>query len=63
MFDFYSSYIQGLKTGDADLDNDGNISPDELYDYTFDLVRRKTPLQKPGKWALGVEGDITIARY
>ena len=58
---FTQAIVQGLKTGDADLDNDGNISPDELYDYTFDLVRRKTPLQKPGKWALGVEGDITIA--
>jgi uncharacterized caspase-like protein len=57
---FTQAIVQGLKTGDADRNEDGTISPDDLYDYIFE-VRRETPSQKPGKWALGVEGDIIIA--
>jgi CheY-like chemotaxis protein len=58
---FTQVIVQGLKTGEADLNKDGHISLDELYEYTFEKVVKKTPLQKPGKWALGVEGDIIIA--
>jgi uncharacterized caspase-like protein len=41
---FTQAIVQGLKTGDADLDKDGSISPDDLYDYTFEKVRSNTPL-------------------
>ncbi|MGC2571778.1 MAG: SIR2 family protein [Candidatus Nitrosopolaris sp.] len=58
---FTQAIVQGLKTGEADRNKDGHISSDELYEYTFEKVTNKTPLQKPSKWTLGVEGDIIIA--
>jgi hypothetical protein len=54
--------IQGLKTGEADLDADGEITIDELYDYVYDRVVSVTPKQTPGKWAYRQQGEIVIAR-
>jgi uncharacterized caspase-like protein len=59
---FTRALVHGLKTGEADLDQDGHISLDELYDYVYDRVVGETPLQKPGMWALDVQGEIIIAR-
>lgn len=36
---FSGALVHGLETGDADLDGDGLISVDELYDYVHDRVR------------------------
>jgi formylglycine-generating enzyme required for sulfatase activity len=52
----------GLDTGEADLDGDGQITIDELYDYVLDRIRQETSDQRPRKWALDVEGKIVIAR-
>jgi DNA-binding beta-propeller fold protein YncE len=59
---FTSAIIEGLKTGNADLNNDGQISYEELYDYAYERIRNETPLQRPGKWVFGVQGDIIVAR-
>ena len=59
---FTRAVIDGLNTGKADLDKDGRVSYDELYEYTYDRVIDETPLQKPGKWVFGVEGDVIVAR-
>jgi hypothetical protein len=59
---FTSALVQGLQTGDADRDQDGLVSLDELYDYIYDKVRATTPNQTPGKWAFGVQGELVIAR-
>ncbi len=59
---FTSALVQGLETGDADRDQDGLVSLDELYDYIYDKVRATTPNQTPGKWAFGVQGELVIAR-
>jgi hypothetical protein len=59
---FTSVLVRGLETGEADLDRDGNVTLDELYDYVFDCVIDETPQQRPGKWAFDVQGDIIIAR-
>lgn len=59
---FTRALVHGLKTGQADLDRDGHISLDELYDYVYNRVVDETPLQKPGMWALDVQGEIIIAR-
>ena len=59
---FTSALVTGLATGDADLDGDGEISIDELYDYTFRQVRRRTPDQTPTRSSLEVEGSLIIAR-
>lgn len=59
---FTSSLVQGLKTGEADSDGDGDITPDELYEYVYNTVIDKKPEQRPLKWSFGVEGKIVIAR-
>ena len=59
---FTRTLVDGLKTGEADLNRDGYVSLDELYDYVYGRVLDASPLQRPGKWAFGVEGQILIAR-
>ncbi|MBD2464607.1 caspase family protein [Oscillatoria sp. FACHB-1407] len=44
----YTRYVvEGIETGAADLDNDGNISVDELHDYARQRVREAAPAMKP----------------
>ncbi len=54
--------VQGLESGDADVDGDGLVSLDELYDYVHRRVTDEAPHQSPRKWALDVEGEIFIAK-
>jgi hypothetical protein len=53
--------IEGIKTGRADLDGDGDIALDELYKYVHDRVTAEQPLQRP-KIKEDVEGRILIAQ-
>ena len=59
---FTSALVEGLRTGEADRDQDGLVGLDELYDYVYDKVRAATPNQTPGKWTFGMEGELYIAR-
>ncbi len=59
---FTSALVEGLRTGEADRDQDGLVALDELYDYVYDKVREATPNQTPGKWTYGVQGELVIAR-
>jgi uncharacterized caspase-like protein len=44
----YTRYlIEGIKTGVGDLNNDGNISVDELYEYTKKKVKEISPKMNP----------------
>jgi alpha-glucoside transport system substrate-binding protein len=54
--------IEGLRTGKADADSDGEITVDELYDYAYAQVVTQTPKQTPGKWSYKEQGEIIIAR-
>jgi hypothetical protein len=54
--------LDGLKTGQADLNNDGLIALDEWYDYTYAKVVSETPRQVPHKWSYNQQGDLIIAR-
>jgi hypothetical protein len=54
--------IQGLETGEADVDRDGKVTLDELYDYVYARVVNETPRQTPGKWTFKEQGEIIIAR-
>jgi hypothetical protein len=54
--------IQGLQSGQADLNGDGRITLDELYDYIYDEVIKRTSLQTPGKWSYKEQGQIIIAQ-
>jgi uncharacterized caspase-like protein len=53
--------IEGLETGEADLDGDGKIVLDELYEYVYDRVRERSTSQTPSRTSSG-HGEIVIAR-
>jgi hypothetical protein len=52
--------VEGLRTGRADLDGDGNITVDELYSYVHDRVTKAQPQQRPKKKD-DIEGRILFA--
>ncbi len=53
--------VEGISTGAADANKDGEISIDELYDFVYAKVREHAPNQTPGKGG-GSYGDLIIAR-
>ena len=58
---FTTALVEGLATGDADRDEDGLVSLDELYDYLFDKVREQNPHQTPSR-QFELEGELYLAR-
>ena len=55
--------VEGLRTGEADLDDDGKISLDELYEYVYDKVMTSGHAkQTPHRWMQKVAGQIFIAQ-
>ncbi len=60
----YTRYlIEGLKTGAADLDNDGVISIEELHEYTSRKVQKLTPVVKPEiYWLREDKNKIVLAK-
>jgi formylglycine-generating enzyme required for sulfatase activity len=55
--------VEGLQTGAADRDGDGEVSLDELYDYVYEqVITSGLSKQTPQKWAQKVEGRIIIAQ-
>jgi hypothetical protein len=58
---FTAALVEGLATGEADRDEDGWVSLDELYDYVFDKVREQNPYQTPGR-VFELEGELYLAR-
>jgi len=51
--------VEGLE-GAADLDSDGRITVDELYDYAYEKVRLATPKQTPSKFSSKQQGEIVL---
>ncbi len=58
---FTAALVDGLATGDADLDQDGWVSLNELYDYVFDRVRERNPHQTPSR-DVEMQGELYLAR-
>lgn len=58
---FTSALVEGLATGDADRDEDGWVSLNELYDYVFDHVREQNPNQTPSR-DVEMQGELYLAR-
>src|SRR5439155_23577297 len=58
---FTSALVEGLATGAADLDEDGLISLNELYEYVFDRVRERNPNQTPSR-DIEMPGELYLAR-
>ncbi|MGB8214233.1 MAG: SUMF1/EgtB/PvdO family nonheme iron enzyme [Anaerolineales bacterium] len=51
--------VKGLE-GEADLDGDGRITVDDLYDYAYEQIANRTPNQTPGKWCYKQQGEIVL---
>ncbi|MFI6758991.1 TCP-1/cpn60 chaperonin family protein [Micromonospora sp. NPDC050417] len=58
---FTDVLIDGLVTGDADLDGDGLVGVDELFRYVHDGVVRRRPEQQPKYSAYNAEPHIYLA--
>lgn len=58
---FTTALVDGLTTGEADRDEDGWVSLNELYDYVFDKVREQTPHQTPSR-NVEMQGELYLAR-
>ncbi len=58
---FTAAVVDGLATGDADRDEDGWVSLNELYDYVFDRVREQNPHQTPSR-DVEMQGELYLAR-
>lgn len=59
---FTDAIVNGLETGEADLNGDGRVSIHELHEHITERMLRVTPKQTPLKWELGVEGGLFVAR-
>jgi hypothetical protein len=53
--------VEAIRSGEADLDEDGDIALDELYSYVHERVVAEMPQQRPKKQE-DVDGRIVIAR-
>ncbi|MEZ4869691.1 MAG: caspase family protein [Caldilineaceae bacterium] len=59
---FTEYIVNGLQTGKADLNGDGTITVDELYDYVYEKIvsLARENRQTPGKWSYKQEGDLIL---
>lgn len=58
---FTAALVEGLRTGEADRDEDGWIALGELYEYLFDRVRERNPKQTPSR-DIEMQGELYLAR-
>lgn len=59
---FTGALVEGLRTGAADLNGDGEIGLSELAEYVSQRIRRITPHQNPQLWIFGAQGDLPIGK-
>lgn len=58
---FTGALVEGLTNGDADRNEDGWVSLNELYEYLFEKVRERNPHQTPSRNG-EMQGELHIAR-
>jgi WD40 repeat protein len=58
---FTEVLVEGISTGDADTDFDGDITHDDLYAYVVQQLRARNSRQRPQKWYFGSTGRISLA--
>jgi uncharacterized caspase-like protein len=58
---FTHHLVQGIETGDADLEGDARIDADELYAYVYREVVRERSDQHPMKFGQGQEGKLIVS--
>ena len=54
--------VEGMRDGSADLDGDGQITANELYDYAIQRIQLLGAQQTPTLSSVGQEGDLVVAR-
>jgi Caspase domain len=54
--------VEGLETGKADLDKDGDISIDELHEYVREQVKEVMPQMRPEFYPIKEGSKIVLAR-
>ncbi|MFG2818599.1 caspase family protein [Kitasatospora sp. NPDC048365] len=59
---FTSALVEGIRSGDADRDEDGLVSLGELYEYVAERVRAESPRQTPDRWEFGIRKSLYVAR-
>jgi hypothetical protein len=58
---FSKHLIEGLRTGEADTDEDGQITTEDLFQYVSRALSRDGAQQRPQRWSFGVTHDFVIA--
>ncbi|NOH02307.1 MAG: hypothetical protein HND47_10300 [Chloroflexi bacterium] len=56
----FTHYLVAGLEGEADIDGDGRITVDELYDYAYEKVILATPKQTPSKFTSRQQGEIIL---
>jgi hypothetical protein len=59
---FTKALVEGIETGEADDDNDGDITIDELFKYAERKLARSPARQQPLKYDLELSGEIILSR-
>ncbi|GAA3439080.1 caspase family protein [Kutzneria kofuensis] len=59
---FTEAVVEGLRTGDADLNGDGSVDLDELYKYVYARVVAATAHQTPHQSGGGHGASLLVAR-
>jgi hypothetical protein len=58
---FTKTLVNGLKSGEADIDGDGRISVQDLYNYAYKRIALPGSQQTPTISSVGQEGEIILA--
>ena len=58
---FTRAVVDGIETGAADIDRDGQISVDDLYEFVDDTLQTHTRKQTPTKFG-SVQGQLFVSR-
>jgi hypothetical protein len=58
---FTNAIVQGLRSGEADRDQDGLVTLEDLYHYVYEVVRQAEPRQTPEWWVTNGEGEFVVA--
>jgi hypothetical protein len=61
-FSFFTrAILDGLETGEADMNKDGLVTFSELAEFVHDRVMAERPQQEPRYWTFDVRRDLVIA--